>query len=83
MTGVQTCALPIWKDLSIISCNHEKSLTNLLSPRLTTVDIFSEMVGQVAVDQLMWRLRNPEITQGMRVLVEPKMVHGDSVRKLK
>lgn len=81
--AAEAMKLRVGKDLSIISCNHEKSLTNLLSPRLTTVDIFSEMVGQVAVDQLMWRLRNPEITQGMRVLVEPKMVHGDSVRKLK
>lgn len=81
--ALDSMGLKVGRDVSICSCNHEQSLTNLLSPQLTTVEIFSEVVGRRAVDQLIWRLRNPEEEQAMRLLVEPQLVLGKSVENLK
>lgn len=81
--ALESMGLEVGRDVSICSCNHEQALTNLLTPQLTTVEIFSEVVGRRAVDQLIWRLHNPEEQQAMRLLVEPQLVVGKSVAKLK
>ncbi len=80
--AAESMGLKVGKDLSIISVNNEKTLTNILNPELTTVDVFSEVVGHRAVDQLIWRLQHPEVTQEMRVLVAPSLKVGKSVKKL-
>lgn len=81
--ALEDMGVEVGKDVSIISCNNEKSLNNVLTPALTTVEIFSEVVGQRAVDQLIWRLRNPDMEQGMRILIEPKLIRRKSVADLK
>ncbi len=66
-------------DVSVISCNNERSLLMNLHPAVTTIDIHAEFIGRRAVDQLLWRIRNPHEPLPVQVLVEPTLVEGDSV----
>lgn len=69
-------------DISVVSCNNEKSLVMNLSPTLTTIDVHADFIGRRAVDQLLWRIRHPEETMPVQVLVEPTLVERNSVAQL-
>lgn len=66
-------------DLSVVSCNNEQSLLADLHPALTTIDVHAEFTGRRAVDQLLWRMRHPDESLSVQVLVEPTLVERDSV----
>ena len=71
--------LNIGKDLSLISCNNERSLLMNLHPTVTTIDVHAEAIGRHAVDQLLWRMANPQESRPIQVLIEPTLVEGESV----
>ena len=71
----------IGRDLSIVSCNNEQSLLMDLQPAVTTVDIHAEFIGRRAIDQLLWRIKNPGEPRTVQVLVEPTLVVRDSVAR--
>ena len=62
------------KDIDIISCNNETMLLAGLSPRPATIDIKSEYVGRRAVEQLCWRLQNPEDRAIIGIKIQPELV---------
>ncbi|HYC70374.1 MAG TPA: LacI family DNA-binding transcriptional regulator [Opitutaceae bacterium] len=70
------------RDVSVVSCNNERSLIASLHPAPTTIDIHAELVGRRAVDQLLWRIANPGELVDTQVLVEPSLVEGESVATL-
>lgn len=70
------------RDVSIVSCNNEKSLLVHLQPALTTVDVHAELIGRRAVDLLLWRIAHPAETVDSQVLIEPALVEGESVASL-
>ncbi|MDQ8179398.1 LacI family DNA-binding transcriptional regulator [Pelagicoccus sp. SDUM812005] len=74
--------LKVGEDVSIISCNNEKPLLANMNPALTTIDVHAEVIGQRAVDQLIWRIGNPNQKCHFQNLVEPTLVPGDSVKQL-
>lgn len=74
--------LHVGTDLSLISCNNERSLLMNLHPTVTTVDVHAEAVGRHAVDQLLWRIANPQESRPVQVLIEPTLVEGESVATL-
>lgn len=74
--------LQVGRDLSILSCNHERPLVVGLSPSLTTIDIRAEALGRHAVDQLFWRIEHPEDNVPVRLTVQPRLVEGKSVALL-
>jgi len=65
------------KDITLISCNNEEVILSGLYPRPATIDIRPELVGDHAVDQLLWRIANRTKPGGARVTVPPKLVEGD------
>jgi len=67
------------RDLSLISCNNEHSLLMNLHPSVTTIDVHADTIGRRAVDQLLWRIQNPNEPYSLQVLVEPSLVEGASV----
>ncbi len=67
------------KDVSLISCNNERSLLMNLHPTLATIDVHAESIGRLAVDQLLWRMKNPQELLSFQLLVEPTLVEGNSV----
>lgn len=61
-------------DVDIVSCNNERPLLDLLHPRPATVDLFPEVVGRRAVEQLFWRRKNHDAPRS-RILIEPQLVY--------
>ena len=74
--------IQIGKEVSIISCNNEKSLFTSLHPSLTSIDVHAELIGRRAVDQLLWRIAHPTESIDTQVLVEPVLVERASVGTL-
>jgi len=69
----------IERDLSVISCNSEKSVISVLKPALTTVEVHAREIGQRAVDQLVWRIEHPDSRVDQSILLEPVLTVGESV----
>ena len=69
------------RDISLMSCNNERSLLMGVYPSLTTIDVHAHEIGRRAVDQLAWRIRHCEYSS-MEVSLEPTMVVGESVATL-
>lgn len=67
----------IGDDLLIVSVNNEQVLLAGLDPRPATIDVGGETLGRRAVDQLLWRMRNPDEPRRVRVTVEPKLILPD------
>ncbi len=62
------------KDVDVISCNNEPMLLAGLSPRPATIDIKSEYVGQRAVEQLCYRIQNPDDPTTIEIKIKPELV---------
>lgn len=65
------------KHVKIISCNNEEPYLAGLHPRPATIDLAPEITGRRAVEELLWRIRNPKETRRVQVMVEPVLVRGD------
>ena len=72
----------VGRDVSLISVNNEKSLIQMSSPMLTTIDINARDIGSRCVDQLLWRIAHPESLASQTILLEPHLVEGSSVVQL-
>lgn len=59
------------RDVDIISCNNEASLLAGLEPRPLSIDIRPEVIGKKAVEQLRWRILNPEEEDQITIEVSP------------
>lgn len=69
------------RDISLISCNNERSLLTGIHPTLTTIDIHAHEIGRRAVDQLAWRMTHREQTS-IDIGLEPTVVEGASVARI-
>ena len=58
----------------LISCNNEMPYLDRLRPAPATLDIRAESIGRRGVEQLIWRLRNPQVDERIRKMVEPALV---------
>jgi LacI family transcriptional regulator len=81
--ALQQMGHKVGRDVSIISCTNEKTLVSGLVPSLTTLDIRPEAIGRRAVEQLIWRVRNKADSFTTKILIEPRLVVGNSVTALK
>ncbi|HEX3358911.1 MAG TPA: LacI family DNA-binding transcriptional regulator [Tepidisphaeraceae bacterium] len=62
------------QDVHLIGCDNEQQFLSQLSPAPATIDINLELVGHRAVQQLLWRIRNPEEKNRISLLVEPRLI---------
>jgi len=69
-------------DLSIVACNNEKSLVQILKPRLTTIDAHAEQIGRRSVNQLISRMDQVRYENDQTILYEPTLLEGESVIRL-
>ena len=67
------------RDLHVISANNEEPYLAGLYPRPATIDIGSRRIGESAVDQLLLRIQNPAETRGLRMIVEPIVIEGETL----
>ncbi len=75
-------SIEVGRDISVISCNNEKSLVRASKPTLTTIDVNAAQIGAKTVEQLLARMRNPLEAAVQTVLFEPTLVEGASVAQL-
>lgn len=70
-------------DVEVISCNDERPHYAGLPSLPARVDIRPEAVGRRGVEQLVWRMRNPEMPERVRVMVEPQLIEpGPAARTI-
>ena len=64
------------KDLLLISCCNEQAYLSGLEPKPATIDLGHEIMGCRAVEQLLWRIRNPAIEDNrpLQVTIAPVLV---------
>lgn len=74
--------MQVGRDISVISCNNERTLNSGLYPSLITIDTHAELIGERAVEQLGWRLRHLHEAPAVEIAIESTLVDGDSVRVL-
>jgi LacI family transcriptional regulator len=58
----------------IVSCNNEQPYLVGLQPRPAVVDIRVESIGRRGVEQLLWRLDHPEVTERIITAIEPVVI---------
>lgn len=67
------------RDVSVVSCNHERSLVAGLWPSLATVEVYPQRIGRMAVEQLTRRITGQFAGAAVQVGVEPAFVPGGSL----
>lgn len=60
------------RDLSVLSCDNQDVWLRQLEPRPPSIDLNFELIGRLAVEQLMSRITHPGCPPGTRILVPPK-----------
>lgn len=70
------------RDVGIVSCNDERSLTAGLNPGLSTLDVRADAIGRNALARLLWQARQSGATAPAKILVEPVLVERESVPAL-
>lgn len=61
----------------VISCGGMTSYLHGLDPEPVTIDFGFDIVGQLAVDQLLWKIRNPDVSRQISVAINPVVVVPD------
>ena len=61
------------KDITIVSCNNEKSYLIPLHPQPAEIDIQAEVIGQQAVERLLWRMEHPDSPR-LTLIIEPSLL---------
>ena len=69
-------AAGLGKYLTVISCCNERAYLSGLEPRPATIDLGHEIMGHRAVEQLLWRIRSPELTddRSLQVTISPVLI---------
>jgi LacI family transcriptional regulator len=80
--ALREMGLRVARDVSLISFNYERPLVAGLVPSLTTLDTKAEEIGRRAVHQLLWQIRNQGECAPTKILLDPKIVIGNSVADL-
>lgn len=70
--------LQLGRDISLMSCNNERSLLMGIYPALATIDVHAHEIGCRAVDQLAWRIAHSDASH-VDIGIEPTLVPGESV----
>lgn len=63
-------------DVAIVTCNNERPFLNGLYPPPVVIDLRSEIIGRRIVEQLLWRMVNPN-DPPIRIMVEPILLEPD------
>ncbi|HEV7300689.1 MAG TPA: LacI family DNA-binding transcriptional regulator [Tepidisphaeraceae bacterium] len=60
--------------VEVISCNDEQPYLAGLAPKPATIDIQVAAIGRKGVEQLVWRMANPDAPERITCMVEPSLV---------
>jgi len=66
-------------DVDVIGCDDDPGVLAGLHPRPATIDIAPFTMGRRSVEQLLWRIAHPDEEPRVQVVVEPRLVPGESL----
>lgn len=75
--GLRLRGIEPQRDIELIGCNNDSAVMNQMHPRPATIDIKLDVVGEVAVEQLMWRMANPGEAHRGNLLIAPEVIPGE------
>lgn len=81
MNMIREKGLEIPEDISVVGYDGT-GLSQMLVPRICTINQNAEDIGREAAKRLMRRIENPKTSLIERVVIEGTLLPGDSVRKL-
>jgi len=61
------------RDITVVSCNNEKPYLSALRSPPAVIDLQAELIGQQAVERLLWRIEHPS-APFMSLIMEPKLI---------
>ncbi|MFA6291377.1 MAG: LacI family DNA-binding transcriptional regulator [Victivallales bacterium] len=65
--------LTIGKEMELVSCNNETAYLINMNPKPVEIDIHAGKIGYKAVDQLLWRIKNPS-EPVVKSIMEPALI---------
>lgn len=72
--GLRLRGIEPQRDVGLIGCNNDPSVMNQMHPRPATIDIKLGVVGEVAVEQLLWRMGHSGEAGRGTMLIAPEIV---------
>ena len=79
--ALATRGLVAGRDISVISCNHERSLIAGLWPSLATIDVHPQRIGRMAVELLSRRMSGEFSGSDVQISVCPTFIPGGSLTR--
>ena len=67
------------KDVDIVSCDNEKELLSLMRPPPASIDLNREMIARLAVERLLWRMKNGVSSPSVVTTVSPTLNRQDAL----
>lgn len=61
------------KDLEIISCDHQAELLSLMQPMPASIELNRNTIARLAVERLLWRMRNGLTSPSIVITVSPTL----------
>jgi len=71
------------RDVEIIGCDNEAFFLDRVAPRPPTIDPCLELLSDRGVQQLLWRMAHRDVTNRMRLVIEPMLVPADEAKENK
>jgi DNA-binding LacI/PurR family transcriptional regulator len=65
------------RDVDIVSCDNEKELLSLMHPQPPSIDLNREMIARLAVERLLWRMKNGVSSPSVATTVSPTLAHPE------
>src|SRR5215217_6479699 len=59
------------RDVDIVSCDNEKELLSLMHPAPPSIDLNRAMIARLAVERLLWRMKNGVDSPNLVLTVNP------------
>ena len=66
------------KDVDIVSCDNEKELLSLMRPAPASIDLNRDMIARLAVERLLWRMKNGVASPNVVTTVRPTLMKEDA-----
>jgi LacI family transcriptional regulator len=64
------------KDVDIVSCDNEKELLSLMRPPPASIDLNRDMIARLAVERLLWRMKNGLSSPSVVTTVSPTLTRN-------
>jgi LacI family transcriptional regulator len=65
-------------DVDVVACNNEQPHYATLATQPARIDIRPEAIGRRGVEQLVWRMRNADVAERVRVMVDPALIEPET-----